>query len=107
MLCRSHFVVLGFSKDAQLPKLFIKVFHICLYSRLNYSEIVVIHLLTLGRTCTKKGAAGINKVFALIIHLFIYKEILLLRTDTGVYILYSGVSEKSQNTQRLTVKSFH
>lgn len=41
-------LVFGFGEDAELPKLFVEVFHVGGHSRIDRTEVVVIHLLPLG-----------------------------------------------------------
>ena len=68
---------------------------------------MVIHFLTLGGLCTKQRTAGVNQILALVVHLLIDKEILLLRADGGTNTLDVLIAEELQNPHRLTVQRFH
>ena len=87
MLCRGNLIVLCLGCHAQLPALFIDLFHIGRNSLADGSKIMIIHLLTLRRHCTKQSSSCICKVFSLKPFLFINEEILLLCTYRRSYFL--------------------
>ena len=87
MLCRCNLIVLCLGCHSQLPAFFINLFHIGRNSLADCSKIVIIHLLTLWRHCTKQSPSCICKVFSLKPFFFINKEILLLRTYRRSYFL--------------------
>ena len=64
-------VMLGLCKNSELPELFIHLAHERRYSFLDLTEVVVIHFLTLGRTCAEQCSAGQQQVLALVSELFI------------------------------------
>ena len=107
MLRRCDFVVLGLCKNAELPELFVEVCHVSGDSRLDNSEIVVVHLLSLGRLCAEKSASAEDEVFALLIECLVNEEVFLLGADGGAHALYIGVAEESENTKSLLVESLH
>lgn len=78
VLCRGDLVVLCLSKHAELPQLFVELLHERGNSRLDRAEVMVFKLLTLRCACTEQRAARVNEVRALIVELFIDKEIFLL-----------------------------
>ena len=94
VLCRSHLIVFGFGGNAQFPQFFIQIMHISGYSRFQSTEIVILHFLTLGRLCTKQGSSGKNEIFSLLVQLFIYQEVFLLRTNGGVYTGNLSISQQ-------------
>ena len=99
--------MLCFSKNAKLPKLFIKFLHISGNSWLNYAEVMVFKLLTLRRSCTEKCSSAVDKVFTLLIHFLINKEVFLLRTNCCNNSLSLCVAEKSKNSKSLCIDSLH
>jgi len=107
VLCRSNFVMLCFSKNAKLPKLFIKLLHISRNSWLNYAEVMVLKLLTLRRSCTEKCPSAVDKVFTLLIHFLINEEVFLLRANCCNNSLSLCVAEKFKNSKSLCIDSLH
>lgn len=93
--------VLG--QDSQFPQLFVQIFHERGDPWLDSSEIVILHLLPLGRFCAEQCAAGQHQVFPLKEEVAVHQEILLLRAHGGGHTLHIGVAEESQNSQRLPV----
>ena len=84
VLCRSNFVMLGFSKYAQLPQLIVQILHEGKNSLFDNAEVVVVQLLATRRFRTEKGTTGVNQVFTFFPHFFIYEEIFLFRTNSAV-----------------------
>ena len=68
---------------------------------------MVVHFLTLGRSGTEEGSAGINQVFALLVQLLGNQEVFLLRANGGADTLHIGVPEQLQNPHGLTVQGLH
>ena len=62
---------------------------------------MIFQLLTLRRRRTEQSPSGKDKVFSLIIQLFINKKILLLCTDCRNNTLSLGIAEKSDKPQAL------
>ena len=60
MLTGRTFVVLGFGKDTEPPKLFVQILHEIRNSGTDGSEIVIIQLLTLSGACTEECATAIK-----------------------------------------------
>ena len=96
-----------FCKNAEFPEFIIKLFHICCNSGLNYSEIMVIHFLTLGRLCSEKSSSCKTKIPSLFIHFLINKEIFLLGSYRSAYTFYSVIAEKAENAECLLIECFH
>ena len=107
MLRGSDLVMLCFSKNTELPKLLVQVLHICGNTRLDDTEIMIIHLLSLRRLCTEKGASRINEIFSLVVHFPVNKEIFLFGTYAACNTLDRIVSKKFQDTECLYVECFH
>ena len=58
MLCRCNFIMFCFCENSKLPKFFVEFFHICGYTRFDHAEVVIVHLLALGRFRPEEGSAG-------------------------------------------------
>ena len=84
VLGRGSFVVLGLGQNAVFPKRFVKVNHKLGYPRFQRAEVVVVHLLPLGRACAKEGATRQHEVLSRLIHGFVYEEIFLFGSHRGV-----------------------
>ena len=87
----SHLVVTGLARDAEFQSLNLKVLHKCLHSVGNRAEIVVVHLLVLGRVVTHEGASCEEQVGTSRIETFIHKEIFLFPTQVGSHLLHVRV----------------
>ena len=107
VLSGGDLIMLGLGKHADLPKLVVQLLHKCGDSRLDSAEVMVVKLLTLGRSCAEKGSAGIYKVFSLIVELLVNKEVFLLGADGGLDRGDILVAEELQHSHRLTVDGFH
>ena len=106
VLSRSYFVMLGFSKHAQLPQLFVQILHEAQYSLFDDTKVMVFQLLATGRFCTEQGASAVYQVFTFFPHLFINQEIFLFRTNGAVYT--HGVDTKNfQNIAGCFANSVH
>ena len=107
VLRRSHLVMLGLGRYAQLPQLFIKLLHICADALPDHPVIMVIHFLSLRRHGTKQSSSGVNQIFSLQILLPIHKEIFLLRPYRRHHPFYRRIAEQMKNPNRLFVNSLH
>ncbi len=107
MLGGGDLVVLGLGQDAQLPQLLIQVSHEGGNSGLDHTKVVVIHFLTLGGLGTEQRPTGVDQVFALVVHLPVYQEVLLLRADGGADAGHVLVAEELQNPHSLPVEGLH
>ena len=65
VLGRGRLVVLSLRRDAQLPQLDVQVAHVVAHALLDRAEVVILHLLALGRHRAKERAAGEDQVLAL------------------------------------------
>ena len=81
VLSRCNLVMLCFSVDTKSPELLVKIFHVSLNSCLDSTEIVIFKFLTLWSRCAVKRSACKDKILSLCIHLSVYKEVFLLRTN--------------------------
>ena len=84
MLSRCYFVMLGFSKYAQLPQFFVQILHEGQYSLFNDTKVMVFQLLATRRFSAEQGASTVYQVFTFFPHFFVNQEILLFRTNGAV-----------------------
>ena len=77
-MVRRNFIVTGLAGDAELESLDFQILHEGLHSLWNCSEVVVIHLLVLGRVVPHQCPASEHQVGACIVERLVDKEILLL-----------------------------
>ena len=99
--------MLCLSKNTEFPKLIVKVSHESCNSCLDCTEVMVVKLLSLWCFCTEKCSACINKVFSLIVNIFIYKEVLLLRANCCCNSCNISLAEKIKNLTSLGADSLH
>ena len=102
----SGLIVLGPGRDADAPELLVYLAHEGRYAGLDGAEIVVVHLLALGRHGAVEGAAGVDEVLALLIHVALDEEILLLGADHGQNQRCLG-AEELEHAQGLTRERLH
>ena len=102
-----NFVVLGLGHDAEFPEFFVQFGHVRGYFGLDGTEIVVVHLLALGRLGAEQRAAGEAQVGAGVVHFFGDQEIFLLGADGGTDVPGGGVAEQPEDPERLLVERFH
>ena len=107
VLGRSHLVVLRLCQDAQLPELPVQVLHIGRDTGLDGPEVVIVHLLSLGRHGSEERPAGEEQILALQIQIPIDQEVFLLRAHAGPDPADFPVSEKPKDPQRLAVERVH
>ena len=65
MLCGSNLIVTGFSRNAQLPQLFVHILHVCTNSLTDASEVVILQLLALGGHRAEQSSSGIYQILSL------------------------------------------
>ena len=107
MLAGSNLVVLGLGRNAELPELLIQVVHIFGYLRLQNTEIVILHLLSLRSRCTDQCATGQKQVLTLEVHILVDQKILLLGSYCGIYMCHLFVAQKVQHLDCLCGESLH
>ena len=107
MLGGGHLVVFGFGQNAQLPQLFVQVFHKGGHPGLDSAKVVVLQLLALGGLGAEQGAAGKAQVRALVIQCLVHQEVLLLRAHGGDDPLGLLVPKQPQNAQGLDIQVLH
>ena len=100
MLGRSNFVMLRFSKHAQLPQLLIQL------ARLDDAKIMVFHLLPFRNLGSEQCAPRIYQILTLLPHLLIDEEIFLLRPDSSHNFL-GRLPEQRQYTSGSLVDTAH
>ena len=92
-LVRSNFLVPGFQRNAEFVSFHLQFFHKCGDTRRNSAEIVVVQLLVLAGFVSHQRASGNHQIRAGGIDILIYKEILLLPSEIGTYMLYGRIEE--------------
>ena len=107
MLGGRHLVMLGLGQDAQLPQLLVQVGHVLRHAGLDGAEVVVVHLLALGGHGTEQGAAAEHQILALVEHLAVYQEVLLLRAHGGADAFHVVIAEQGQDPHGLLVQRLH
>ena len=100
-LAGGHFVVAGLGRDAQGPELVFHILHKAHDAAGNGPEVVVFHLLPLGRGRAQKGAAGQEQVGAQYGQVFVHQKVFLLGAHIGTHIAGRMVAEQAQNAQGL------
>ena len=81
----------GLTRYAQFEGLVLQVFHKCLHAFGNYAEIVVVHLLVLGRVVPHEGSASEHEVWPGIVETLVDQEVLLLPAQVGLCLLHVGI----------------
>ena len=79
----------------------------CLHTSVYGTEIMIVKLLTLRRSCAEKGSSAVNEILSLFKHLFINKEILLLGTYCSGYMSGIFIPEGSEYSESLCIYTFH
>ena len=102
-----HLVVLGLGQDAQLPQLFIQLFHKGSHTGLDGAVVVVLQLLALGGLGPEQGAAAEHQVLPALVELPVHQEVLLLRAHRGDDPLGGLVAENAQDAQGLAGEVLH
>ena len=82
-----HLVMAGLARNTELESLDFQILHKCLNTLWDGAEVVVVHLLVLGRIVTHQGAACQHQVRTCSIQALIYQEVLLLPTEVGNNLL--------------------
>ena len=90
-LVGSHLVVASLHRDAETVSLNLKIFHEGLYAGGNLTEIMVVHLLVLGRSVAQQRAAAGDEVGTRGVEPVVHEEVLLLPAEVGLYLLDVGV----------------
>ena len=107
VLRRGDLIVLRLGKDAELPQLFVQVCHIFGHAGLDDAEIVVVHLLALGRLRAEERPAAVDEILALFIHRAVDEEVFLLGSDRGADAFDVLIAEQLQDAHRLLVERLH
>ena len=87
-LVGGHLVVAGLAGDGEFEGLHLQVLHEALHAVGDGAEIVVVHLLVLGRLVAHEGAARQHQVGAGAIEVGIDEEVLLLPTEIGLHLAH-------------------
>ncbi len=87
-LVRSHLIMAGLTRNTEFECLDFQIFHECLHALRNSSEIVVVHLLILGRIVSHQRTSGKHQVRASRIETFIHEEIFLFPSQVGLHLLH-------------------
>ena len=100
-------VMLRLGVDAQPPECVIQLRHERRHLGLEWSEVVVVHLLPLGRGCPEQRPAAVDQILASVEIVFVDKEIFLLCADRGRHARRVGVAEQPQDAQSLLGQRVH
>ena len=90
-LVGSHLVVARLAGDAQLERLYFKVFHEGGHTLGDGAEVVVVHLLVFGAGVAHEGASGQQHVGACAVEPFVHEEVFLLPAQVGDHLVDFGV----------------
>ena len=83
-----NLVVACLAGDAQFESLDFQILHESLYTLRDSTEVVVVHLLVLGRVVTHKCASGEHEVGTCRVQSFVNEEVLLLPTEVRDDLLH-------------------
>ncbi len=86
-----YLVVTCLARYGQLESSYFEIFHESLHTVGDGSEVMVVHLLVLGRVMSHQCAAGEQQVGAGRIESLVYEKILLFPSQIALYFLYVGV----------------
>ena len=92
-LVGGHLVVACLAGDAQLQGLDLEVFHEGLHALGDGAEVVVVHLLVLGRVVAHERSTGEQQVGTCRAEAVVDEEILLLPAQVGLHLPHLGVEE--------------
>ena len=100
-LTGGHLVVARLGRDAELLQLPLHILHKAHDAAGDGAEVVVLHLLPLGRRRALQGAPREHDVRAQGRQTAIHQKIFLFRAHAGPHALRRGVAEQAQDAQRL------
>ena len=80
-----------FARYAQFEGLYFEVFHKGLHAFRNSSEVVVVHLLVLGRVVSHQRSPSEHQVGTGKIEALVYQEVFLFPTQVAANFLHFGV----------------
>ena len=83
VLARGNLVVLGLSRNGELPELVIELLHELVDRRADGAEVVLLKLLALDRLAAKERTAAHDEVRTGSVVLLLDEEVLLLRANGG------------------------
>ena len=92
-LGRSHFVMAGLGRNAELPEFLFHIVHEVDDASRNATEVVVFHLLVLCRSGSKQRATGLVQVRALQVETLVDEEIFLFGTESDGDLLLGNAEE--------------
>ena len=90
-LVRRHLVVARLARYGQLQGAYLQVLHEGLHAVGYGAEVVVVHLLVLGRVVAHERAAGEHQVGAGVVKPLVDEEVLLLPAQVAHHLLHGGV----------------
>ena len=106
MLAGGDLVVLSLGKNTELPQLLVQLLHKRRHTRTDGTEVVILHLLPLGRHGAEQRAAGEDQVLALGIVRLVDQEVFLFRPDRGRHAL-DVLAEQLEHAARLRAERVH
>ena len=87
MLGGRYLVVPRLGEHAEFPQFGVQLLHKGQHAGTDGAEVVVFEFLPLGRAGAEQRAAGVDEVLALIVHIAVDEEVLLLGADRNVDLL--------------------
>ena len=103
MLCRSNFIMFRFCRNTEFPELFVQIMHVSCNTWLQSSEIVIFHFLSFRSRSTDQCTSAEDQVLSLIVEVFVYKKIFLLRTYGCVDVFDFCIAKKTKNLNSLFI----
>ena len=96
----------GFGENTKLPQFLVEFLHERGNARTDRTEVMVFHLLTLGRLCAEQRAAGEDQILAFGIVITVNQEILLLGANRCSYAA-DILAEQLENPACLVADRLH
>ena len=100
-LPRRHLVVARLAGNAQLQGLRLQVFHEGLDAFRDGAEVVVVHLLVLGRVVPHERPSRQHEVGTRRVEAFVHQEVLLFPAQVGLHLLHFPVEITADGRSRL------
>ena len=92
-----------FCRNTEFPELFVQIMHVSCNTWLQSSEIVIFHFLSFRSRSTDQCTSAEDQVLSLIVEVFVYKEIFLLRTYGCVDVFDFCIAKKTKNLNSLFI----
>ena len=107
ILAGSDFVVPRLDGHGQLEQFRLGLGHARQHALGDGAEVLVLHLLALGRPGAEQSAAGVDEIGTGVVEVLVDEEVFLLGTDRREDLLGLGIAEQTQNAQGLVGQCLH